>query len=178
MAKCKRGGLPRGVMRREGTRELVCDVRFTHGSVRGKFHATQIESLEAGAFFYDIVKLYEKRMMMSCARRRPRLLQLNYPEQSLHLHLPDLPPGFHIKKNKDQAQKLILDQARRAARDLIHTQSRANTQSTGISSDTVFGDRVFQEFREKACKVLNHCWDQYLSKASERQNLERMVAGI
>ena len=125
LPKKRDGNLPKGVMRREATRELVCDVRFTHCNVKGKFHATQIESLEEGAFFYDIVKLYEWRLRGGSRRRR--LLELNYPEVSSSLNLIELPKDFHIKHNKEQVQKLILEQARRAARGLIQSQVRPHS---------------------------------------------------
>lgn len=138
LPKKRDGNLPKGVMRRETTRELVCDVRFTHCNVKGKFHATQIESLEEGAFFYDIVKLYEWRLRGGSRRRR--LLELNYPEVSSSLNLVELPKDFHIKHNKEQVQKLILEQARRAARGLI--QSQKCSRHVGDGSQSTLNDQT------------------------------------
>ncbi|KAG0560929.1 hypothetical protein KC19_9G025500 [Ceratodon purpureus] len=223
----KRDGLPKGVMCREATQELVCDVRFTHNNVKGKFHATQIESWEEGGFFYDIVKLYERSL--GCGTKRKRPLELNYPEVSEGLCLRELPEGFEIRGNhKDQAQKLILEQARRAARELVQRQ-KCSRHEVGISQNTLNnqtsvhentqgitplvaenhldlaglrathgvqsssthlydtfqhnrehnGDQVHtKDFLKTACKTLQYCETQYISKVTEREDLERKVAGI
>lgn len=90
----KRDGWPKGVMRREATSELICDVRFAHCDVKGEFHATQIELLEEGAFFYDIVNLYQKRI--GCGSRKKRL-ELNYLQHSAAFSIFEVErfaPGF------------------------------------------------------------------------------------